>query len=86
MDAPDPACQVALIGKTRCCGNLGKADFSMPDHFDGTLQAQMNDVTVRADADGFGERAGKMKLAAVGHFRKRRHVKGFVQMFRDEFF
>ena len=84
MDAPHPARQMALIGKARLCGNLGKADFSIPNQFDRPLQSQMNDVAMRAHADGPGEGAGKMELTAVRHLRKRRDVKWFVQMFEDE--
>ena len=75
MDASNPARQMALIGKARLCGNLGKADFSIPNHFDRPSQSQMNDVAMRADADGPGEGAGKMELAAVRHSRERRDVK-----------
>src|SRR5215471_13129483 len=84
MDASNPARQMALIRKTRFCGNLGKAEFPVSNHFDRPLQSEMNDVAMRADANGPGEGAGKMELAAVRHFRKRRDVKRFVQMFEDE--
>ena len=84
MDAPHPARQMALIGKARLCGDLGKAEFSVANQFDRTLQSQMNDVTMRGHADGSGEGAGKMELAAMGHFRKRRDVERFVEMFEDE--
>ena len=75
---------MALIRKTRFCGNLGKAEFPIPNHFDRPSQPQMNDIAMRAHADGAGEGAGKMELAAVGHFRKRRDVERLVQMFEDE--
>jgi hypothetical protein len=78
MDAPNPARQMAPIRKARCCGNLGKAEFSIPNHFDRPSQSRMNDITIRAHADGSGEGARKMKRTAVGHFRKRRDVEGFV--------
>jgi hypothetical protein len=84
MDAANPARQMALIRKTRFCGNLGEAEFRVPNHFDRPSQSQMNDVAMRADADGPGEGAGKMELATVRHFRKRRDVKRFVQMFEDK--
>jgi hypothetical protein len=84
MDAPNPARQMALIRKACRCGNLGKAEFSIPNQFDRTPQSQMNDVAMRAHADGSGEGAGKMELTAIGHFRERRDIKGFVQMFEDE--
>ena len=84
MDASNPARQMALICKTRFCGNLGKAEFSISNHFDRPSQSQMNDVAVRAHADGPGEGARKMELAAVRHSRKRRDVKRFIQMFEDE--
>ena len=75
---------MALIGKTRLSGNLGKAEFSFPNQFDRPLQSQMNDVAMRAHADGSGERTREMKLTAVRHFRKRRDVEGVVEMFEDE--
>jgi len=84
MDASNPARQMALISKTRFCGNLGKAEFPVSNHFDRPLQTEMNDVAMRAHADGPGEGAGKMELAAVRHSRKRRDVKRFIQMFEDE--
>src|SRR5215470_16255182 len=84
MDASNPARQMALISKTRFCGNLGKAELSVSNHFDRPLQTEMNDVAMRAHADGSGEGAGKMELAAVRHSRKRRDVKRFIQMFEDE--
>ena len=84
MDASDPARQMALISKTRFSGNLGKAEFPVSNHFDRPLQTEMNDVAMRAHADGSGEGAGKMELAAVRHSRKRRDVKRFIQMFEDE--
>src|SRR5262245_54633752 len=84
MDAANPPRQMALIGKAGFYGNLGKAEFPVPNHFDRPSQSQMNDVAMRADADGSGEGAGKMELAAVRHFRKRRDIKRLVQMFEDE--
>src|SRR5215471_8121638 len=84
MDAANPARQMALIRKTRFCGNLGKAEFPVSNHFDRPSQPQMNDVAMRAHADGPGEGAGKMKLAAVRHSRKRRDIKRFIQMLEDE--
>ena len=39
MDAPHPARQMALIGKARLCGDLGKAEFSVANQFDRTLQS-----------------------------------------------
>src|SRR5215471_21218296 len=84
MDASNPARQMALIRKTRFCANLGKAEFPLSNHFDRPLQSEMNDVAMRAHADGSGEGAGKMELAAVRHSRKRRDVKRFIQMLEDE--
>ena len=84
MDAANPARQMALIRETRSCGNLGKAEFPVSNHFDRPSQSQMNDVAMRAHADRSGEGARKMELAAVRHFRKRRDVKWFVQMFENE--
>src|SRR6516165_9627896 len=84
MDASNPARQMALIRKTRFCSNLSETEFSVPNHFDRPLQSQMNHVAMRAHADGPGEGAGKMELAAVRHSRKRRDVKWFIQMFEDE--
>ncbi len=52
MDAPNPAGQVALVGEARSCGDLGKADISIPHHFNRMLQPQMNHVAIRTDADG----------------------------------
>ena len=75
---------MALIGKAGFRRNLGETEFSIANQFDSTLQSQMNDIAMRAHADGSGEGAGKMELAAIGHFRKRRDVKRFVQMFEDE--
>lgn len=46
MDASHPACQMALIGKARLCGNLGKAEFPIPNHFDRPSQSQMNDAAI----------------------------------------
>src|ERR1700757_1544079 len=86
MDALNPARQMALIGKARFGRDLGKTEFSFAYHFDCALQSQMNDVTMRAHADGAGEGAGKMELAAVRHFRKRRDIERFVQMLEDELF
>ena len=71
MDASNPARQMALIRKTGFCSNLGKAEFPVSNHFDRPLQSQMNDVAMRAHADGSGEGARKMKLAPVRHFRER---------------
>src|SRR5215475_10370526 len=84
MDASNPARQMALIRKTRLCGNLGETEFSIPNHFDRPPQSEMNDVAMRTDTDGPGEGAGKMELAAVRHSRERRDVKRLVQMFKDE--
>ena len=84
MHAANPTRQMALIRETCFCGNLGKAEFPIPNHFDRPSQSQMDDVTMRAHADRSGKGAGKMELAAVRHFRKRRDVKWFVQMFEDE--
>jgi hypothetical protein len=84
MDTTNPARQMALIRKTRFCGNLGKAEFPVSNHFDRPSQSQLNDVAMRAHTDGSGEGAGKMELAAVRHSRKRRDVKWFIQMFEDK--
>src|SRR5215510_124508 len=84
MDALNPTRQVALIRKARSGGNLGKAELPIPNHFDCPSQPQMNDVAMWAHADGSGEGTGKMELAAIRHFRKRRDVERFVQMFGDE--
>src|SRR5215831_19164977 len=84
MDAPNPARQMALIRKTRFYSNLSETEFSIPNHLDRPLQSEMNDVAMRAHADGSGEGARKMELAAVRHSRKRRDVKRFVQMLEDE--
>lgn len=86
MDAPHPTCQVALIGKARPYGNLCKAGFSIPNHFDRTLQSQMNDIAVGAHADRPRERTREMKLTALRDFRKRCNVKGLAQVFYNEFF
>jgi hypothetical protein len=75
---------MALIREARFCGNLGKAEFPVPKHFDRPTQSQMNDVAMRTHADGASEGAGKMELTAVRHFRKGCDVKRFVQMFEDE--
>src|SRR5215471_13208869 len=83
MDASNPARQMALIRKTRFCANLGKAEFPLSNHFHRLLQSEMNEVAMRAHADGPGEGAGKMELAAVRHSRKRRDVKRFIEMFED---
>ena len=64
MNAPNPTRQVTLIGKTRAGGNVGKAGLSAANQFDGTLQPQMNNVTVWRDADRSGEHAGEVKRAA----------------------
>jgi hypothetical protein len=84
VDAPNPARQMALIGKAGFRRNLRETEFSIPNQFDSTLQSQVNDIAIRAHADRSGEGAGKMELAAMGHFRKRRDVERFVEMFEDE--
>ena len=86
MDAPHPACQVALIGEARFCGYLGKAELSIPNHFYRALQSQMDDITIRGHADESGERAREMKLTAISHLRKRCNVKAFGQTCHNEFF
>ena len=86
MDTSHPACQVALIGEASFCGNLGKAEFSVPDHFDRTLQSQMNDVAIRADTDGSSEHSREMEPTELRRFRKRCNVKRFAKMFSNEFF
>ena len=62
MDAPNPARQMALIGKARFGRDLGKTEFSFAHHFDCALQSQMNDVTMRAHADGAGEGAVRVNV------------------------
>ena len=74
MHAANPTRQMALIREACFCGNLGKAEFPVANHFDRPSQSQMDDIAMRAHADGSGEGAGKMELAAIRHFRKRRDV------------
>ena len=47
MNAPDPAGQVALIGKTRAYCNLREAGSPVTYQCSCALQSKMHDVTVR---------------------------------------
>ena len=65
VDAPNPARQMALIRKTRFCGNLGKAEFSIPNHFDRASQSQMNDVAMQRSGPATRTRHGSTAPAAT---------------------
>ena len=59
MHPPNPARQVALVGKAGAGGDLCEAQSSVANQFDRSPQSQMYDVAVRRQADGSGEYARK---------------------------
>jgi hypothetical protein len=57
MNAPDPSCKMALVGKARHRRNVRETELVRLNQFDGALQSKIDDETVRASAGGLGEYA-----------------------------
>jgi len=83
MNAPNPARQVALVGKS--CGgcDVSQAVAALAQQLKRALQAQMHDIAVRSHTDRSGKHAREVKRAAAGNFRQRANLDGLIQMCND---
>ena len=78
VNAPDPAGQVTLIGKTRAYCNLREAGSPVTYQCCCALQSKVHDVTVRRYADRSSEHPSEMKWTAPCYARKGRDFDRFI--------
>src|SRR5258708_24130895 len=83
VNAPDPARQVALVGKGRAGCNVGKTRTPVANELDRTLQSQMHDVTVRRHANRPGEHAREVEWAAARYRGERVDLDGLIEVSDD---
>jgi len=83
VDTPDPAGQVALVGKAGRSGDFRQFHLAVTHELGRLPQAQLNDVAVRRHAHGLGEYAREMESASSSYARERSYFYLLVQMGND---
>ena len=83
MHPPNPARQVALVGKAGAGGDLCEAQSPVANQFDRPPQSQMYDIAVRRQADGLGEYTREMERTARRYSGEGGNLDGLVEV-RDD--
>jgi hypothetical protein len=83
MHPPNPARQVALVGKAGAGGDLCEAQLPVAHQLDCPPQSQMYNIAVRRQADGLGEQSGEVERAARRYSGEGGNLDGLVEVRND---